>query len=520
LSLLFGHKPRWVVHPLLVAAAYVLSTALASDVTPAGYARPLTVGVLFAGLLTIACWTLLRNRWDGALLATVIIALLVSPASLAFAGSAVSGVLGASWATPVVAVALLAILGMAGVRIIQARRQGRRLPRPAPETLNLLSVALLAAVIGSSVIGRLNLAVASPVPAPEGWVPAAEKPDIVIILLDGYPRSDVLHRRLGTDDTAFLAELGQRGFDVATMNHSNYTITELTLPSMFQLRYLDQIPSVSPYVGSGRYEVKTLHEAAEAGQAFSILREAGYTMTMSSPGWEHVTYRDVPDRLLDSGELTDLEESLLHRTWLVYLLDAVWPSVFTTSQRDRIVHSFDALDRFAVEAPTGPRFLFLHVPAPHLPLVIQADGSPTDLRASRYEGLNRQQYGMTDEQYEAAWQSELTYVHDRTLRGIDELLASERGRDGVIVVMSDHGYNYETRADDPQARLANLMAVRTPHAPDLVGDSITPVNLLRVVFDRYLGTDFALLPNRYFLHGDHPLDLTEITDPDRAGPGP
>lgn len=517
MSLLFGRKPRWVVHPTLIASAYVLSAALASDVEPAGYLRALAGGVLFAATLTVACWAILRNRWDGALLATGIIVAVVSPASLAWTESLLRDLFGPSMATPVAAAGITAVLGVIGIRILQSRHRHLPFPRPAPETLNVASVAIVAAVIGSNLFGLLALTPSTPLPLPAGWrAPASGTPDMIVILLDGYPRSDVLNRRLGTHNEAFLSELGRRGFDVAKKNQSNYTATWLTLPSMFQMRYIDQTPSLRPLLETGKHEAAALRDATESGLAFSILRAAGYEVTMSAPGWEQVTYRKAPDRLLDSGEMTDIEEWLLHRTWFLYPLDVVWPDVFTSSRRDRIVHSFDALDGFAAEHADHPRFLFLHVPAPHLPLVVEADGTPTALSASRFDALGRSGYGMTDSEYSDAWQAQVTYVNDRVIQGIDQLLGSARGREAVIVVLSDHGYNFEARADDPQARLANLLAARTPNAPNLVGDSVTPVNLFRILFNRYLGTEFPLLPNRYFLHGQRPMDLTEIEDPDQT----
>jgi hypothetical protein len=519
-SLLFGRNPRVVVHPPLVAAAYILSTAFAGDVTPAGYVRSLLIGVFAAGLLTLVGWAVVRNRWDGALLATTVIAVLVSPASMAWGASVIRTSVGASIGTVVVGAGLIAILGYVAIHVLRARRQGLPLPKPAPETLNLLSIALVAAVVGSSVLGG-QPPTATAVAPPTGWLPpASQPPDIVVVLLDGYPRSDVLDRRLGTDNAAFLAELAKRGFDVATTNHSNYTLTQLTFPSMFQMRYLDELPSIQSSLGSRDHQAGALRDAAQAGQALSILRAAGYEVVMSSSGWEQVTYRQAAERLVDTGELNDLEEWLLHRTWLVYLFDAVLPSVFTSSQRDRIVHAFDTLDTFAAEQADHARFLFLHVPGPHLPLVLRADGTPAALTASRYEGLGRVAYGMTDAEYEQAWQSEVSYLDDRVLEGIDQLLASEHGQDAVIVVMSDHGYGFEARPDDRQARLANLLATRTPDAPNLVNDSITPVNLFRVLSNRYLGTDFPLLPNRYFLPVGERFELTEIGDPDQTPSDP
>jgi Sulfatase len=501
---------------MVLALTYVLNTALANEVVPAGYIRPLAVATLLAGLLTLVAWTIFRNRWDGALFVSGVILLAVSPISLAWVWTSLRTVFGALLGTTLTALALVAALGAVGVRALQMRRQGQPLPRPAPEMLNVFSFALLAAVIGSN-ISSIALPASASVPPPLGWhADGPDQPDIVILLLDGYPRTDVLERRFGAHDTAFLEALRERGFEVATTNHSNYTLTELTFASMFQMRYIDQIPSLKPFIGTGRQENAALRDAAESGQAFSILRAAGYELSWFPGGWEHVALRRAADRFLDSGELSDLERSVMHRTWFLYLLDAVWPSIFTSSQRDRIVHGFDTVDRFATEEPDGQRFLFLHVPAPHLPPVVNADGTPTALRATRYEGISRQGYGMTDSQYRDAWQAELDYVADRVLHGIDLLLDSERGREAVIIVLSDHGYGFELQQGDTQARLGNLFAARTPGAPALFEDPPTPVNLFGILFNSYLGTQIPLLPDRYFLQGNRQLDLTEIRDPDQV----
>jgi hypothetical protein len=501
---------------MVLAFAYVLNTALANEVVPAGYARPLAVGTILAGLVTVAAWAAFRNRWDGALFASGVIVVAVSPISLAWVWTSLRTLFGALIGTALTAALLAMALALVGVRLLRARRRGLPLPRPAPEMLNVFSLALLVAVLASN-IGGIVLPASAPVPPPAGWqADGQDHPDIVVLLLDGYPRTDVLARRFGADDSAFLDALRDRGFEVATTNHSNYTLTELTFASMFQLRYIDEIPSLAPFIGTGRQENAALRDAAESGQAFSILRTAGYEVSWFPGGWEHVALRRAADRFLDSGELSDLERSVIHRTWFLYLLDAVWPSVFTTSQRDRIVDGFDTLDQFAGEQADRPRFLFLHVPAPHLPPVVNADGTPTALRATRYEGISRQGYGMTDAEYRDAWQAELDYVADRVLHGVDLLLDSERGRKAVIIVMSDHGYGFELQQGDVQARIGNLLATRTPGAPDLFDDPPTPVNLFRLLFNAYLGTEFPQLPDRYFLQGSRQLDLTEIYDPDQV----
>ncbi len=510
MSRFLGPQPRWVVHPILFGTAYVLNTALHNEISPAGFVRPLVV-VIAAAASLMGLGRLLRgNRWDGALLATLVIAFIVSPVPLAWLWFQAREALGVWLGTIVIAALLIGSLSVMGVHVLRQKHRRQPVRRPSTETLQILSVALVVAVIGSSLLAHPP-ALAPRTPSPASSTVSSETPDIIVILLDGYPRTDVLERRLGTSDQPFLNRLRERGFDVGSTSWSNYMHTSLTLASMFQMRYIDQIPTLKPLIGSGQRELGALRDAAEDGAAFTTLREAGYEIILSTPGWEHVTFRDAADRLLDSGELSDLEVSLLHETWLLYLANAVWPNIFTDSLRDRIVHGFDALDRFATQQRARPAFLLLHVPAPHLPLVVGPDGEAARLPALMYAKSDRKALQMTDQEYGEAWAAELAYIDGRVVASVDLLLRSEAGRNAVVVVMADHGYSFEVRADDPEARLANLFAARTPGASGLLAGPTSPVNLLRILFSRYLGADLPILANRHFVSDwTTPLRLTEF----------
>ncbi len=52
--------PRWIVHPTLLAAAFVLEVALANQVEPPGFVRSLVVAVLAASALTLLAWAVPR----------------------------------------------------------------------------------------------------------------------------------------------------------------------------------------------------------------------------------------------------------------------------------------------------------------------------------------------------------------------------------------------------------------------------------------------------------------------------
>jgi hypothetical protein len=216
--------------------------------------------------------------------------------------------------------------------------------------------------------------------------------------------------------------------------------------------------------------------------------------------------------------MTDLERSLLEQTWLLDVLTLVKPDVLTSQLRDRLVHAFDQLDTLATQDRNGPAFLFLHVPGPHPPLVVDAEGKTLPLAARALGAASPEALHMTRAEYSATWAGELAYLEKRVLRTVDALQAREVPP--VIVVMADHGYIQEVQADDVQSRFANLFAAFTPGAPGLMVDAPTPVNLMPRLLNAYLGTDFPSSPDRYFLSPGplQPLMLTEVTDPEAAPP--
>jgi hypothetical protein len=336
----------------------------------------------------------------------------------------------------------------------------------------------------------------------------------VILLLDGYPRADVLERRLGIDNTAFVAALDDRDFDVATGSYSNYVFTALTLASMFQMRYVDEIANVMPAIGSSGADHDLLRHAAITGEAWATLRDAGYDIVVGPPGWEHVSLTDVSDQVVNDGHITQLERSLLEQTWVLDVLTLVAPNAITGSMRARLTGAFDALEDFAGEHRIAPTFLFMHVPAPHPPLLLDASGGLLDVSPRSLSGNSAEAIGLSRSEYADRWQGELSYLNRRVIDAIDQLQAADP--DPVIIVMADHGYTQEVRDSDPEARFATLFATYTPSAPGLLADAPTPVNLMPRLLNRYLGTDFPGRADRFFLSvsASDPLVMTELATPE------
>lgn len=247
--LIRGERPRFVLHPVLLAAAYVLNQGLSTEAEIAGLVRPLVVAAFLPIALTLVGWATLRNRWDGGLLATVVLLMAIAP----FPAYKAWQVVGPTVGLAISAVALGTLLGIPAVVALRARRQKKRVPRPSAGALNAYAAILLVVVVMSNTAGHIPRAIAQATtvaPTVDAKPAGRTSRDIVVILLDGYPRADVLERRLGVDNADFLQALRDRGFDVATRSHSNYVFTALTLASMFQMRPIDEIVDLRPLIGT------------------------------------------------------------------------------------------------------------------------------------------------------------------------------------------------------------------------------------------------------------------------------
>jgi hypothetical protein len=326
-------------------------------------------------------------------------------------------------------------------------------------------------------------------------------PDIYLILLDEHTRQDRLISDFGADDADFLAALEARGFTVSPQSRSNYDLTSETVASMLQMAYLDDIPAVAAELARGGDHLDVaFREAANDNPVFAILKAHGYSLVAVAPWYEHIALRRV-DTFLDGGELNEFELSLLMNTRAGQLLEAVDPAFLGQEFRSRIESVFQQAAAVAASPATGPRFVFVHVPAPHEPYVFTADGSPAPLRLADL-------YGPYVGPPEATWPrrrayaAQLAYVDTRTIELVDAILAAA-SQPPVIVVFGDHGSRIPVTSDpvsSAEARVDNLFAALTPGHPGLFGPAPTLINVFPVLLDAYLGAGIPQRPDRSYVY--------------------
>lgn len=485
-------------HPVLFAAVIVLTAWLDAAVSPFAAFRSLGVAVLLALALTAVLGLLLRSAALGGIAASAAIGLLWSRQLIdaAIELGARMGALAAAWAV---------LIGLAAVLVARLafRARGRMSRERVTLVLNQAGLLLLLAALGLGVVRGRMAAVADDLSqgGPLGSQPPAlgPGPAMYLVLLDGYPRADVLRYAFGIDNSPFTDALAERGFSVATASHSDYLWTHVSVPSALNLAYVEHIPAMLEVMEGRAPRQPTLRTTVADNVAFEVARQHGYVTVAVGSGFEEVAARRAAV-YVDGGQLNEFEISLLNSTFSADVLNLVAPDFAAAQQRDRIRYNLDALGDIAA-ANLGRSFVFAHVPAPHQPTVFGADGAPLTVRLSpAFFADSPSERNEDAAEFADRYRAQLPYLNGLVLEAIDAILAASP-EPPVIVLFADHGsasvvdWNSTQPDEADPARLlertGTLFAALTPGRTNVFPDDVSPVDMVRLLFDAYLGTDYG-----------------------------
>jgi hypothetical protein len=317
-----------------------------------------------------------------------------------------------------------------------------------------------------------------------------ERPDIYYIVLDMYTRADTLKDAYGYNNSEFIGGLETMGFDVAECAMSNYLRTELSLSSSLNMTYLTS--DLNPKINPTSLARSPLWNLIRDNAVMDYVQARGYRTVAFATGfpWSELDNADIylePD-LLRSG-LTEFESLWVETTPLRVLQDeGIVDSRLSAfgRYRERTRFVLDALPTFT--EMDGPTFVFAHVILPHPPFVFTEDGGVADPVLYLNE---KDQY--PPDKFQAGYTMQVSFANREIMRIVQEIIANS-DTPPVIIIQGDHGPWNQTR----QRRMTILNAYYLPGHPDMIPDTMTPVNTFRLVFDLYLGGDFGQLRNESF----------------------
>lgn len=315
-------------------------------------------------------------------------------------------------------------------------------------------------------------------------------PDIVLVVLDGYPGVQFLEGLEGWDG-AVVGELSDRGVSVRPA-WSSYSMTHLSLPSLFDVSY-----RVEPVEGVNPVSPLSLRPLVGGdGAVHRFLEQAGYHFTMVEPAWDGSQCGARVDRCVRAPFLDQVAYYALERTLVGPLLDRKVGSPWHHAA-SRTARWYEAnLEALAVNQ--RPDFVFAHVILPHPPFLLTEDCEMDYRREfdAAFVGFIAAAPGLVDAQL-----GQMACI-DRHLARVAELVGPET----LLIFVSDHGSELRSQVSrDPRTwtdadiaeRMSTFFAIRGPEACHPTGPVMVP-NIFRAVM-RCMGTEIPDLPPRMML---------------------
>jgi hypothetical protein len=255
-------------------------------------------------------------------------------------------------------------------------------------------------------------------------------------------------------------------------------------------------------------------------RVFDQFRELGYEVVAVASGFEEVALRGA-DRFIDTGQANELEIRVIGNTAIAPVVQLLDPDWFADQQRSRVVSVFDAAAVLSREPHERPRFVLVHVPSPHAPIIFAADGSavPMSDLPNFYDDtfIHRP---LPRSEALAQYAGQVAHIDDLSLTAVDQVLASDP-TPPVVLIVSDHGsgvgLDWRNLADsDLDERTANLFAAYVPGRPGVFPPDVSLVNVFGLLFGACFGRAYEPQPDTAYGWEDVPLDLVPITLPEPA----
>jgi hypothetical protein len=306
------------------------------------------------------------------------------------------------------------------------------------------------------------------------------KPDIYLLVVDGYGGHEQLLQKFNFNNTAFEDSLRRRGFYVVDSSISNYSATNTSMSSLLNMRYLSGASSddfhqefnknsFTEYLRRVNYQIKNYSFFKIAEQY--PLQEINYfpvgTKLIIKHSFIARLNNDIGHNFL-SARKTKNELNRLKKKSQAFAKQTLSRDDFTMQRLISEIRS---------KEDDTPRFVYCHFLMPHSPYLFDKNGNRADPNATK----------------EAQYISYLEYTNKRMLLAIDKILAGS-ATPSVILLMSDHGYRDDDNPKLSSDRFLNLNSIYLPGKNySKYYKGISNVNMFRIFLNEHFKQQLPLL---------------------------
>jgi hypothetical protein len=502
---------RFPLAPFAIAIFPILAMLAnnAKEVSLSVALRPLAVSLILA-LLLLVLFRLVFRRWDKAALVTAFLLVIFYSYGHIYSLLEQHSIAGFSLGRHRYLLLLYALVLLVGLWAIIFKLKNY------PQALfvtNVVSLALLVMPVAQLSIFTIQsnqqqrqAAQAAGMLDPALKPALQPLPDVYYIVLDSHTRADALLEDYQLDNSGFLDQLRALGFYIADCSRSNYDYTQ---GSMAAAMNMDYITELGPYLKELNSD--DIWILLKQSRVRKLLENAGYKTVAFDTGYEWSRLEDADIYLSLGSEsysmqrVNPFEAMLIRSTALLVLTDSQNQKLRSQFQEVNFPYSYHVngqnfiLEQLPqISKDPDPTFAFVHLLIPHVPFVFNADGSiVTD--PLFYNGKSG--WPVDDEHLVRGYTNQVEYV-DRSILEIVKTILAQSKTPPIIVIHGDHGLLEANRY-----KILNAYYLPGDGAESLY-QTITPVNSFRIIFDKFFGENFPLLPDISYNQSDQPVPET------------
>lgn len=329
------------------------------------------------------------------------------------------------------------------------------------------------------------------------------RPDIYYIILDAYASNEVLKNIFSYDNIEFTRFLESKGFKVAPQARSNYSQTALSLSSSLNMKYINYLVNS---LGENSINRVVLTNMIKDNQVFKFLKSEGYKTINFSSGWSATDRNRFADINVFCVRGNDVSTNLL----LTTMLRPFENMFMNENKRQRVLCTFSRLANINKEVK-GPIFTLAHIVFPHPPFIFGPNGESVDYSKIK----NGDDYSNKE-----GYINQVKFVN-KEVEKLVRKLTTDKSHLPIIVIQADHGSAstpglYGSTGYYPQLvqeRMRPMVATLLPGKNNFIPDSVTPVNIFRLIFNNYFNTKYQILENKiYFSTYAKPYKFVDVTE--------
>jgi hypothetical protein len=382
----------------------------------------------------------------------------------------------------------------------------RRLQRPPERTIGFLNILLILFCL-SEALPLLYKSLSPQKPplltieketVPARYAPVTSiRPNIYFLLLDEYQGNAGLQKIFNYPNTQLKNTLSGKGFFSPQMARSNYNMTFFSMPSIFNMNYLD-----------GEIQGTTTSEdLLHFSSGIGLIRDSRLIGFLKNINYKMIDLSPFP--LDGSGETVSQFESVVSETslftdqTLFHFVKEKFSWMIPDKRILRFLNPSDYIIQYyneyvrehllaASAAPRkDPRFVYAHFFIPHAPFLKDSSGNDVN-----FKELTQKSLALDKNYIKGRYLDYLKYANSMLINSIDTLIKNDPG--SIILVMSDHGYR-NLGADDITFQFNNQFYIRTPEQ-NYSGwpDTVDAVNAFRILLNNEFNQKLEYLPYRKY----------------------